>query len=840
MQTHPSVFNRSPRRSESFSDVEPRSNVDPPISGGDIQLDIDIDADIEGPEIQNDQPISFPRVVPPPLLHSSSENGQLRQVRSDQVNENQSRITRKGKSKHKTIHQETKLFQPQQQDDHLNLNHSQHLHDSVRSVEVGDEEREEEREERIGYSREGQGDNIEKNKDRDEEPVQLVRRHSKKVNKTGKQPSCSSPPVPSAKDEFSRSASLASSYSPGSHLLRDESFELFVPHHPADRDRGDAPISAPLPLARAPIVSSQKSSRSVRSSRHRAGLSAGASSISPPSSFSSVSTSAAPSSSRSRGQAQHQHPHSTTASPPPLPPPQIYDSTGGDHSEPCHIDTQSADVGCNTTDRVSAGIYTSPQPGPTGISLSRTDTNSFRSSRGSEDPLLPGQGTSKTSKYLRVFGGAHARFTLRSKSDRSREQGKQHKNQTNPPLGPPLHAVPHYSSLESINPSSGNFCNTHEDIIFGTQEQFEDQKRRLSDIRPGEKVLITFIRKTLGARAEKLAIGLMNKSPITSSTNFSYSIHQGTEDSDLTIIRRDMDPNILFKKGVRLLGGGWSNLLLGDRFSHEKSTRQRHELTYSRSACSCLDCLVREAEAVRAAAMSDGFSVPDVSDETGSERTSNMDMLSSTSTTRTPLHSAMANFVELYGLPRNAGLLRIGGKSTPKELEIGSVIRLNLRTSAKLKFTDDVRELFGHLAYTGPISHEDVFRKVTTIGVRYYMFNKGKKERKVYIKGELICLPINVGITKLRTQPLFRTELGATYLLYRKQQVSIYVGELVLEGNSIGSFINTGLRYYIGFGEERGVCPVFPNKAVGKARKLGINELLLHHHMVDDLEVKCI
>lgn len=207
---------------------------------------------------------------------------------------------------------------------------------------------------------------------------------------------------------------------------------------------------------------------------------------------------------------------------------------------------------------------------------------------------------------------------------------------------------------------------------------------------------------------------------------------------------------------------------------------------------------------------------------------------------RTPSHSAMANFVVRYRLPSNPDLERIGASSSAKVLEIGNVVRLNYRASAKLKLTDEVRELFGHLAYTGPISHEEVVRKVTTIGVHYYLYNKGKKERKVYIQGHLVRLPITVGVIKLGTQPMYMPELGATFCLHRKQIMSIYVGEIVLEGNSFGSFIKTGIHFYIGFGEERGVCPVYPNKALGKARKLGINELLLHHHMVDDLEVKCV
>eukprot|EP00177_Eucheuma_denticulatum_P006452 GFKZ01011759.1.p1 GENE.GFKZ01011759.1~~GFKZ01011759.1.p1 ORF type:complete len:731 (-),score=83.28 GFKZ01011759.1:964-3054(-) len=375
-----------------------------------------------------------------------------------------------------------------------------------------------------------------------------------------------------------------------------------------------------------------------------------------------------------------------------------------------------------------------------------------------------------------------------------------------------------------------------DDEYFGATQH--DDRRRNSDLSRGEEVLLRFLRNTLGPKAQNLAVRLMNKTPITSSTNFSYVIHQGTEDSDLEIIRRDLTSGRLYSSGVRLIGGGWCNLLLGDRFTAGSSTRQRHELTYRRSSCSCINCRVRTADLLQRQreSLSPGETLSD-SDSNGlsAELLSTM-----SSNSRTPTHSAMANFVVKYRLPSTVDLKKIGASSSTRELEIGTVVRLNYRASAKLKFTEDVRELFGHHAYTGPITHEEVYRRVTTIGVHYYLYNKGKKERKVYIQGELIRLPVQVGVVKLGTQPMYFDELGATFCLLRKQIMSIYVGEIVLEGNSLGSFIKTGIHYYIGFGEERGVCPVYPNKTLGKARKLGINELLLHHHMVEDLEVRCI
>lgn len=152
-----------------------------------------------------------------------------------------------------------------------------------------------------------------------------------------------------------------------------------------------------------------------------------------------------------------------------------------------------------------------------------------------------------------------------------------------------------------------------------------------------------------------------------------------------------------------------------------------------------------------------------------------------------PENSAMANFVQFFKMPKIVDLMRISSSVEQRELDMGTVVRLNSRTSSKFKFTADFKSLFCHLAYTGPISHEEVYRKVTTIGVNYYLYNKGKKERKVYLRGQLYKIPLQLGIVKLGALPLRTDELGCHYLLYRNQILQLYVGEVVLEGNTIGS-----------------------------------------------------
>lgn len=226
----------------------------------------------------------------------------------------------------------------------------------------------------------------------------------------------------------------------------------------------------------------------------------------------------------------------------------------------------------------------------------------------------------------------------------------------------------------------------------------------------------------------------------------------------------------MYRAGNKLSAGAWANLLLGEKFCEGSSKKHMHELTYTRTSCTCLVCLIRSKRSP-VDALSE--------DENGS--------LSSTASTYTPENSAMANFVRPYCLPLAAELKSIGGLVSWRELEIGTIRRLNSRAAAKLHFTEDMRQLFSHLCYTGPLSHEAVYRKVTTIGVNYYLYNKGKRERKVYLQGDLVQLPLEMGVIKLGTRPLRMDEVGAYYILYKRQVMKIYIGELVLEGNSFGS-----------------------------------------------------
>jgi hypothetical protein len=59
-------------------------------------------------------------------------------------------------------------------------------------------------------------------------------------------------------------------------------------------------------------------------------------------------------------------------------------------------------------------------------------------------------------------------------------------------------------------------------------------------------------------------------------------------------------------------------------------------------------------------------------------------------------------------------------------------------------------------------------------------------------------------------------------------------------GRNLCRFIETGIGYYVGFGTSGGAAAIYPlGKPMGATRRLGINELLAHHHMTKSLIVQC-
>lgn len=423
----------------------------------------------------------------------------------------------------------------------------------------------------------------------------------------------------------------------------------------------------------------------------------------------------------------------------------------------------------------------------------------------------------------------------------------------------------------------------------------------------GEEALLGFIRANLGSKAQSYAIRFMNRTPLKADRHYTYIVQQGTEEADLRAIEKDLTSGRLYRNGLVLQGGAWSRMLLGPRFALGSSKKQVHELTYRRSRCTCLGCIVRraldrmQAEAERAAeaaaveadvaaeeavaaaaAAAAAVAVAEApvspvsfrsstSSDTSKEKSSRgsycnfedaerLGALSRTSTSdeeeraddphdpfnvfsdvramsmpvlrkETRMSSTMgptrqeflpdfpSGSLALHAIRRQSefvgsppisrrphyypppGISSIGippslekqvqriqmptvgdlqkcpgTKVFQGDLLIGDLQRINSR-SAKIKFEEDVKGMFGDAAYAGPSTTAQLYSKVLTVAQDYYKLRRGKKNRRLYIRGYVVQIPIEVGVVKVPRQPLYMSEFGSGYLLHARQT---YVWKLLL------------------------------------------------------------
>jgi hypothetical protein len=198
--------------------------------------------------------------------------------------------------------------------------------------------------------------------------------------------------------------------------------------------------------------------------------------------------------------------------------------------------------------------------------------------------------------------------------------------------------------------------------------------------------------------------------------------------------------------------------------------------------------------------------------------------------------------VQQMPLPSVQEMERLGADVCAGELRLGELHRLNSRTSAKLNLDDSVKTMLDGRAYVGPAGSAQLPSKIVTMGVDHYRLNEGKKSRKVYVRGDLVTLRVNVGVVNVPCRPLHLDEVGCRYILHARQTMLLYFGTIQLEGNTIGSYVDTGVQLYVGFGAEGGAAAIHPHgRPMGAPRRLGVNELLLHyrHGEDEDLIVQC-
>lgn len=251
---------------------------------------------------------------------------------------------------------------------------------------------------------------------------------------------------------------------------------------------------------------------------------------------------------------------------------------------------------------------------------------------------------------------------------------------------------------------------------------------------------------------------------------------------------RDLQEASSLSASGQIVVGTWPQLLFGENqvpASRQSRVSSRHLLKYVRTSCTCLQCLVHEEELpARPAFSHTSHDIPTLPFQQQTLAPSFTSPAFEDQISYIPASSALANFVALQALPHLSQLRELHCEESDALYQIGTLVRLHSREGAKLSFLDKVKPFFKQLSYTGPLSHEEMYRKVTTIGVDYYQYNKGPKSRRVYIKGKQIRVPIKLGIVKLGTRPLYFQEEESKYILYRQQVVQIFTGQIVLEGNT--------------------------------------------------------
>jgi hypothetical protein len=140
------------------------------------------------------------------------------------------------------------------------------------------------------------------------------------------------------------------------------------------------------------------------------------------------------------------------------------------------------------------------------------------------------------------------------------------------------------------------------------------------------------------------------------------------------------------------------------------------------------------------------------------------------SPTPTPEFPDQPEFVDRVLLPSIAHLKKyLGADCYPGEVYIGELVGLHRPKSTKFIFSGDVRPFFAENAYCGPVSASQFTQNLIARATEYYKLKRGKKSRKVYLRGSLVKLPVEVGAVKCSKVPGIAHEIGAAFVLFARQ-----------------------------------------------------------------------
>lgn len=358
--------------------------------------------------------------------------------------------------------------------------------------------------------------------------------------------------------------------------------------------------------------------------------------------------------------------------------------------------------------------------------------------------------------------------------------------------------------------------------------------------RPSGTVLLRQFISTLGPRAEaSLSRGWVNGGTAVNAANeWEYVFRQGRDAQDLATIRHHLNGRLLCSGG-RLQAGAWTRLLCGSDYTVAPAKRQIHLLVFTLVYCPCLKC--------RIVAMRADLGLDDVD-----EMLADAEMGNEFVEMELPSHLNHVNVYPGYDpavrirrtatfvdLPSVEEFQLIGESLGKHEFELGLVSKINGR-SCRVQFAPFAKQFFSDQKYCGDFSMNQVLHKVAEKAKHHYRKHKGKTERRFYVHGTLVKFLLDgCGLALHTSQNNTQTQVSPIGTLYRKQVMSVFIGELALE-DSFGSFLQMDAPFYLGFGQDKeGAQTVYSDGSMGEPRYLGINELRTHLDITsgDDIRI---
>lgn len=356
---------------------------------------------------------------------------------------------------------------------------------------------------------------------------------------------------------------------------------------------------------------------------------------------------------------------------------------------------------------------------------------------------------------------------------------------------------------------------------------------------PGSFLLHQFI-ASLGPRAEaSLSRGWVRGGTAVHAANeWGYNLRQGRDDRDLNTIRQQLNGRLM-RTGGRLQAGGWARLLLGPEYTVAPARKQTHLLKFVIAYCPCVNCRVN--------AMRGDLGMEDVDEMLlDAERGEGLVEMEIPSSMDRPVEDGSdpllrarrgARFGEL---PSVESFKLIGESLGSHEFELGTVSKISGR-SCRVCFAPFAKQFFIAARYCGPLGMAEVSELVTEKAKEYYRTHKGKTERRFYVHGTLVKFLVDgCSVALTRLEDSVAEEITPIGVLFRKQVMSVFIGQLALE-DSFGSFIHMDAPFYMGFSQDsEGAQTVFSDGTLGEGRYLGINELRTHLDIGsgDELQIK--